>query len=190
MQNRSLLALRSRANSGQLERTPPRLPAAKSRAVALRPADPAHQPRGRRRAGLARRLLLHDRLERHRPGHLDRAREFPDAVRRFRIPARVQNNVIWLAMFLTVPIAMALVAAGLLAPIRHGAIVFRLALFIPYVLPSVITAALWRKLLILTGNTGAVDRSGRAGIRLAFLGIPGPPCRLWGSSTTGTGGAS
>src|SRR5215217_5283645 len=34
-----------------------------------------------------------------------------------------QNNVIWLAMFLTVPIAMALVAAGLLAPIRKGAIV-------------------------------------------------------------------
>src|SRR5688500_19403512 len=58
-----------------------------------------------------------------------------------------RNNVIWLAMFLTVPIAMALVAAGLLAPIRKGSIVFRMALFIPYVLPSVVTAALWRGLL-------------------------------------------
>ena len=55
-----------------------------------------------------------------------------------------RNNVIWLVMFLTVPIAMALVAAGLLAPIKRGALLFRMALFIPYVLPSVVTAALWR----------------------------------------------
>ena len=34
-------------------------------------------------------------------------------------------------MFLTVPIAMALMAASLLAPIRRGALVFRMALFIP-----------------------------------------------------------
>ena len=44
-------------------------------------------------------------------------------------------------MFLTVPIAMALVAASLLAPVRRGALVFRMTLFIPYVLPSVITAS-------------------------------------------------
>ena len=31
-----------------------------------------------------------------------------------------RNNVIWLAMFLTVPIAMALVAASLLAPMQRG----------------------------------------------------------------------
>src|SRR5262245_42654389 len=54
------------------------------------------------------------------------------------------NNVIWLAMFLTVPIAMGLLAASLLAPVKRGAILFRMALFIPYVLPSVVTAALWR----------------------------------------------
>ena len=37
-----------------------------------------------------------------------------------------RNNVIWLAMFLTVPIAMALMAASLLAPIKRGAIFYRM----------------------------------------------------------------
>src|SRR3712207_6457904 len=45
-----------------------------------------------------------------------------------------RNNVIWLVMFLTVPIAMALLAASLLAPVKRGALLFRLTLFIPYVL--------------------------------------------------------
>jgi len=37
------------------------------------------------------------------------------------------NNVLWLAMFLAIPISMALIAASLLAPIKRGAIVFRLS---------------------------------------------------------------
>src|SRR5688572_20080949 len=81
------------------------------------------------------------------------------------------NNVIWLAMFLTVPIAMALAAAGLLAPIRRGAIVFRMALFIPYVLPSVVTAALWRGLLSPDRGIPAVlNGLGVPGFDKAFLG--------------------
>jgi raffinose/stachyose/melibiose transport system permease protein len=86
-----------------------------------------------------------------------------------------QNNVIWLAMFLTVPIAMALVAAGLLAPIRKGAIVFRMALFIPYVLPSVVTAALWRGLLSPDRGIPAL---------LTDLGVPGFDVAFLGSSRT------
>lgn len=58
-----------------------------------------------------------------------------------------EHNLLWLAMFLTVPIIMALVGASLLAPVRRGAMLYRIVLFIPYVLPSVITGNLWRSLM-------------------------------------------
>jgi raffinose/stachyose/melibiose transport system permease protein len=81
------------------------------------------------------------------------------------------NNVLWLGMFLTIPIAMALIAASLLAPIRRGAIVFRLSLFIPYVLPSVVSAALWRTLLSPDrGIPAFLTDMGIPGFNKAFLG--------------------
>jgi raffinose/stachyose/melibiose transport system permease protein len=83
------------------------------------------------------------------------------------------NNVIWLAMFLTVPIAMGLVAASLLAPVRRGAILYRMGLFIPYVLPSVVTAALWRALLSPDrGIPAFLTDLGVPGFDKAFLGDP------------------
>lgn len=57
------------------------------------------------------------------------------------------NNVKWLLFFWTVPFAMAIVAAFLLSQIRRGATFYRLVFFIPYVLPSVIVASLWRFML-------------------------------------------
>jgi raffinose/stachyose/melibiose transport system permease protein len=86
-----------------------------------------------------------------------------------------RNNLVWLLMFLTVPISMALAAASLLAPIRRGAMVFRIALFIPYVLPSVITASVWRNLLSPNRGIGA---------QLAAWGIPGLDRAFLGSPTT------
>jgi raffinose/stachyose/melibiose transport system permease protein len=84
-----------------------------------------------------------------------------------------RNNVIWLVMFLTVPIAMALVAASLLAPVRRGALVFRMLLFIPYVLPSVVTAALWRGLMSPDrGIPALLTDLGVPGFDKAFLGDP------------------
>jgi raffinose/stachyose/melibiose transport system permease protein len=84
-----------------------------------------------------------------------------------------RNNVIWLAMFLTIPIAMALIAASLLAPVKRGALLFRMTLFIPYVLPSVITAALWRGLLSPDrGIPALLTDLGIPGFDKAFLGSP------------------
>ncbi|MDQ3655001.1 MAG: sugar ABC transporter permease [Chloroflexota bacterium] len=83
------------------------------------------------------------------------------------------NNLIWLAIFLTVPIAMALTAASFLAPIRRGALLFRMALFIPYVLPSVVVASLWRSLLSPDlGIPSLLTAWGIPGFELAFLGTP------------------
>jgi raffinose/stachyose/melibiose transport system permease protein len=84
-----------------------------------------------------------------------------------------RNNVIWLVMFPTVPIAMALIAASLLAPVKRGALLFRMTLFIPYVLPSVITAALWRGLLSPDrGIPALLTELGIPGFDKAFLGSP------------------
>jgi raffinose/stachyose/melibiose transport system permease protein len=86
-----------------------------------------------------------------------------------------RNNLLWLAIFLTLPIAMALVAASLLAPIRRGALFFRLTLFIPYVLPSVIVANLWNSLL--NPDRGLVAW-------LNQRGVPGTDIALFGNKDT------
>jgi len=84
-----------------------------------------------------------------------------------------KNNLIWLGMFLTVPIAIALIAASLLAPVRRGAIFYRLSLFLPYVLPSVITASIWRSLMNPDRGIGAtLAQHGVHGLDRAFLGDP------------------
>lgn len=81
------------------------------------------------------------------------------------------NNLIWLAMFLTVPVIMALIAASVLAPIRVGALFFRMTLFIPYVLPSVIVANLWSSLFNPDrGIVGWLNERGVPGMDTAFLG--------------------
>lgn len=81
------------------------------------------------------------------------------------------NNLIWLGMFLTIPITLALMAASLLAPIRRGALFFRMALFVPYVLPSVIVANLWRTLLDPDrGIVGWLNEQGVPGTDIALLG--------------------
>src|SRR5690606_31560408 len=81
------------------------------------------------------------------------------------------NILLWLCMFLTVPIAMALVGASVLAPVRRGALFFRMTLFVPYVLPSVIVANLWRSLLDPDrGIIGWLNDRGVPGTDIALLG--------------------
>ncbi len=82
-----------------------------------------------------------------------------------------RNNLLWLAMFLTVPVAMGLVAASLLMAIRRGAMFYRLSLFLPYVFPSVIVASIWRSLLNPDRGIGAtLSDWGIGGFDRAFLG--------------------
>jgi raffinose/stachyose/melibiose transport system permease protein len=84
-----------------------------------------------------------------------------------------RNNLIWLAMFLTIPILMGLIAASLLAPIQRGAIFYRMTLFMPYVLPSVIIASIWRSLMNPDRGIGAtLSDWGIGGLDRAFLGDP------------------
>lgn len=83
------------------------------------------------------------------------------------------NNLQWLLFFLTVPFAMALIAAQILAPVKRGAMIFRTVLFIPYVLPSVINANIWKNLLSPRQGIGAqLAEAGVGGLDIAFLGRP------------------
>jgi raffinose/stachyose/melibiose transport system permease protein len=84
------------------------------------------------------------------------------------------HNLIWLGLFLTIPILLSLAAASLLAPIKRGGMLFRAILFIPYIVPSVVTASIWRNLLHPTLGVGAqLAKAGIPGFDVAFLGQPG-----------------
>jgi raffinose/stachyose/melibiose transport system permease protein len=81
------------------------------------------------------------------------------------------NNLVWLLIFLTVPMAMGLLAASLLSTVRRGALVYRMTIFIPFVLPTVVVASIWRGLLNPRLGIGAQLSSwGIGGLDRAFLG--------------------
>ena len=86
-----------------------------------------------------------------------------------------RNNVYWLLIFMVVSISLALIAASFLAPIKRGQMFFRLSLFLPYVLPSVVVASIWQSLMHPDRGVGAA---------LADIGIPGLDKAFLGRSDT------
>jgi raffinose/stachyose/melibiose transport system permease protein len=85
----------------------------------------------------------------------------------------LQNNLKWLAFFITVPFVLALFVAFMLSQIRRGHFFYRIVFFIPYVLPSVIVATLWR--FLLDPDQGVVhlfNQLGIPGFSHALLGEP------------------
>ena len=75
----------------------------------------------------------------------------------------LMHNLIWTVIFLTVPIAMGLLGAFLLSQITRFQMVFRVLYFIPYVMASVVNAALWQNILDPAQGIGSV---------LATVGFP------------------
>jgi raffinose/stachyose/melibiose transport system permease protein len=83
------------------------------------------------------------------------------------------NNLGWLCFFLTVPFIVSLFAASMLARVRRGGMFIRTSLFVPYVLPAVITASIWRNLMSPTLGIGAqLSKMGFPGLDVAWLGQP------------------
>jgi raffinose/stachyose/melibiose transport system permease protein len=78
------------------------------------------------------------------------------------------HNVQWTMFFLTVPMAMGLVGAFLLSRVRRFQLAFRLAYFIPFVLASVVNAAVWQNLL--DPDSGLSPTLGLG--HIAFFGNP------------------
>lgn len=73
------------------------------------------------------------------------------------------NNLIWTALFLTIPIAVGLLGAYMLSGIKRGQIFFRVAYFLPYVFASVVNTQIWRQILHPRVGIGPI---------LAEYGIP------------------
>jgi raffinose/stachyose/melibiose transport system permease protein len=83
----------------------------------------------------------------------------------------LRNNLIWTVFFVTVPFALALFAASLLARVRTAAVIYRMLLFMPFIMPSVVVASIWRYLLSPRFGVGAqLGRIGIEGLDIAFLG--------------------
>jgi raffinose/stachyose/melibiose transport system permease protein len=57
------------------------------------------------------------------------------------------HNLIWMVWSFTVPMSLALLAASIVSMVRRGAMLFRVVVFIPYILPSVIVASIWQSLI-------------------------------------------
>ena len=113
------------------------------------------------------------------------------------------HNLIWFVLFLSVPMAMGLLGAYLLSQVTRFQMLFRALYFIPYVVASVVNAAVWKMLLSPTSGIGHAARhrpvvAGRPGDlaaerqlrrRLALVGLPGrdlprPRCRASTRSCT------
>lgn len=90
----------------------------------------------------------------------------------------LKNNIRWLVFFLTIPFIMSLSTAYGLSQIKRGVMFYRVSLFLPYILPSVIVGALWGFLLNPnTGVTNFLDKIGIPGFDKALLGTAGKA--LW-----------
>jgi raffinose/stachyose/melibiose transport system permease protein len=61
--------------------------------------------------------------------------------------AALWHNILWTAFFLVVPMAMGLFGAFALTRIRRGRLLLRVLYFVPYIVASVVTSAIWKNLL-------------------------------------------
>jgi raffinose/stachyose/melibiose transport system permease protein len=89
---------------------------------------------------------------------------FDNAVRLFQDQSfwnALGHNFIYMVFFLTVPIAMGLYGAFALSRVRRGAVLFRVLFFIPYLIASVVNAAIWKNILDpQAGLAAALDKVG------------------------------
>jgi raffinose/stachyose/melibiose transport system permease protein len=71
-------------------------------------------------------------------------------------------NLFWMAWFLTIPMALGLFGAFLLSQIKRFQMFFRAAYFVPYIIASVVNAAIWEQ--ILDPQQGLAFELGKIGI--------------------------
>ena len=76
------------------------------------------------------------------------------------------NNIKWTLIFLTVPIAIGLVAAPLMLVVKRGRTFFQIVYFMPVVVATAITARVWQG-MIYNPNTGVFGLLSRFGIELS-----------------------
>ena len=90
----------------------------------------------------------------------------------------LSHNLLWMVFFLTVPFMMALFVAHIVSQVKRGMMLWRTLFFLPYILPSVVGAHIWRNILHPRFGVGA---------QLTKLGIPGMDVAWLGNSKTALG---
>lgn len=72
------------------------------------------------------------------------------------------NNVRWTAIFLTVPVAMGLLAASLLLMVRRGRTAFQIIYFLPVIITTVVTGRVWQGMFYnpISGIVGWLGQHG------------------------------
>lgn len=83
------------------------------------------------------------------------------------------NNVRWTIMFMTIPISLALLGASLVAGITKGQLVYRMILFMPVVIATVIRARVWQQIFHPRMGIGPwLAERGVPWLDLRFFGDP------------------
>ena len=72
------------------------------------------------------------------------------------------NNIIWTAIFLTIPIGFALLVASSLLLISKGRLLFQVIFFLPIIIATVITARVWQGMIFnpVSGIYGWLEQFG------------------------------
>ncbi|MDA4846181.1 carbohydrate ABC transporter permease [Hoeflea poritis] len=72
------------------------------------------------------------------------------------------NNIIWTAIFLTIPIGFALLVASMLLLISRGRILLQVIFFLPIIIATVITARVWQGMIFnpVSGIFGWLEQFG------------------------------
>ena len=75
--------------------------------------------------------------------------------------AAITNNIQWALIFLTIPMAIALVAASLLLSRRKSGAVYQVIFLLPYVLAPVANAVIWQNIILspVSGLLGFVSKN-------------------------------
>jgi raffinose/stachyose/melibiose transport system permease protein len=83
----------------------------------------------------------------------------------------LMNNLRWLVLFVTVPFALALFVSSLMRGVKKGGMFYRTLMFLPYIIPSVVVASIWRNLVSPRVGIGSVvAKWGITGLDFPFLG--------------------
>jgi raffinose/stachyose/melibiose transport system permease protein len=76
------------------------------------------------------------------------------AIRDPAVHQALVHNVIWFVLFLSVPLALGMLAAHLVNQVRRFQTLYRVLFFVPYVTASVVNAAIWKMLLSPVSGIG------------------------------------
>lgn len=79
----------------------------------------------------------------------------------------VFNNVRWMVIFLTIPMALALVASSILLNRKKAAAVYQIILLIPFVLSPVANTGIWLN-MVLDVNSGVLGYVNRTWVDLGY----------------------